>query len=172
MAVVLSPKHRMQSSCLVRPCNTSTQMHIVSAKNSSKLIWALCRSSCGIFQRHAKPCEEYPPKPYSQASDQWMVSGGRKVSRFMLIPDLAVLSISSQSSRSLIALEFSCIGRYLGAREFARYSLDKKCRAVGTIEAVWFNLPIKTSLELSWMSFHWLLESRGFGVSMWYTFLV
>ena len=57
-----------------------------AAINSSKFIDTRCCNWCGICQRQAKPSEEKPPMPVSDASEMQNVEGREKETWSMRIP--------------------------------------------------------------------------------------
>ena len=86
MALVLSPIANIQSSFFVLPSMMSIHIDVICAIYSNMFICALFLNSGGIWYVHALPFDANPPKPYSDTSQIYTMSGSLKVNKFMLTP--------------------------------------------------------------------------------------
>jgi hypothetical protein len=134
----------MQSSGLMLPTAASVAMVVMDARYSSRFSDRCPRHSVGISNRQARPdVSENPPIPCWQASARRRMVGTRSVSRFRLIPWLAVRKkVSHCRNSSFCNSDNGILFLLTLARRSARRRWHRKARAVGITYEAWFSRPI------------------------------
>jgi len=84
--MVLSVWRRAQSNGSIVPSSASVMRPTTAAKNSSVLSVKCLWWEGGMGNRHARPLDEKPPIPCSQASVLYEIVGDLCVNKFMDIP--------------------------------------------------------------------------------------